>query len=362
VRRRRKERQQAMRIRNLTFVAWGMAVAAVILLAGVWGRGDTARPARAQDDWCEKLQQVIDASNRGEIDLEDYADDMVFVGGPVCSPEECVGKDAYRTYLEYLVALDTQLTITSCEISGSTIAVTYEVRGWHEQAAGVDRIIAWETREFEGDTLLSARTVGLDMEDPQTAEWYRWWLADRPGPTFAMGPGRDADQSPGVAVLELYPDFSAVSVRIEPGPTGVPQPIHIHEGTCADLGPVAFALTDMAGGVSHTVLEDVRASDLQTGNFAIAVQKSHDEPDVYVACGDIPAAAAEVPPAEPAPATEEAPAIAPAPAAELPSAGSGGLLGEEGSSLPTWWYALAAGGTLLLAAGLAGVAMTRYRR
>jgi pimeloyl-ACP methyl ester carboxylesterase len=58
----------------------------------------------------------------------------------------------------------------------------------------------------------------------------------------------------------------------------------------------------MAGGRSQTVLDGVPGSDLQTGNLAIAVQKSQDEPDVYVACADIPAAAAAVPPAEPAPA------------------------------------------------------------
>jgi len=352
-----------MGIRKRTLLAWGMAVVSLALLVGALGMPKTARPAAAQVDWCQEFQEN-DAFNRGEIDLflEDFADDMVFVGGTVCAPEGCVGKDAYRSYLEYLVALDTQVTITSCEISGNTIAVRQEVRGVHEREASVDRIIVLGAYGFEGDKLLSALTVGFDMQDPQTAQWVRWFSADRPGATFAMGPGRDADQSPGKAVLELYPDLSAVSLKIAPGPAGVPQPVNIHEGTCADLGPVAFALTDMAGGVSHTVLQDVPGSDLQTGNLAIAVQKSQDEPDVYVACADIPAAAAAVPPAEPAPAAEEAPAIAPAPAAELPSTGSGGLLGEEGSSLPTWWYALAAGGTLLIMGGLAGQWRARSRR
>jgi len=282
----------------------GTAIMVAALLAGVWGRGDTARPAAAQVDWCQEIQQGSDAFNRGEIDLvlKDFADDMVFVGGTVCAPEGCVGKDAYRSYLEYLVALDTQLTITSCEISGNAIAVTQEVRGGHEREAGVDRSIVSQVNGFKGDKLLSALTVGFDMGDPQTAQWVRWWSTDRPGATLAMGPGRDADQSPGKAVLEAYPDLSAVSLRIAPGPTGVPQPVNIHEGTCANLGPVAFALTDMAGGVSHTVLKDVPGSRLQTGNLAIAVQKSHDEPDVYVACADIPAAAPAAPAAVPAPA------------------------------------------------------------
>ena len=351
-----------MCIRKRTLVAWGVAVLSLALLVGVLGMPKTTRPAAAQVDWCEKLQQWYDATNRGEINLEDFADDMVFTASPLCSPQECVGKDAYRNYGEYVLALDGQLTITSCQISGNTIAVTEELRSRHTRAAGVDRIIIFEAYEMEGDTVLSVRTVGVDLNDPQTAQWLRWATGGGPGPTFAMGPGRDADQSPGTAMLELYPDFSAVDVRIAPGPTGVPQPVNIHEGTCADLGPVAFALKDMAGGVSFTVLDGVPGSDLQAGNLAIAVQKSHEEPDVYVACADIPAAAAEVPPAVPAPATEEAPAIAPAPAAELPSAGSGGLLGEEGSSLPTWWYALAAGGTLLIMGGLAGQWRARRRR
>ena len=262
-----------MGIRKRTLVAWGMAVVSLALLVGVLGMPKTTRPAAAQVDWCQEIQQGNDAFNRGEIDLKDYADDMVFVVGPLCSPKECVSKDAFRNYLEYLVALDTQGTITSCAISGNTIAVTQELRGWHERAAGVDRTISSVAYEFEGDKLSSFRFVAFDMKDPQSAEFVKWYFGGgRAGATFAMGPGHDADQSPGVAVLERYPDFSAVAVRIAPGPAGVPQPIYIHEGTCADLGPVAFALKDLADGRSQTLLDGVPGSDLQTGNLAIAVQ------------------------------------------------------------------------------------------
>jgi sugar lactone lactonase YvrE len=59
-------------------------------------------------------------------------------------------------------------------------------------------------------------------------------------------------------------------------------------------------------------------------------------------------------------AVEEAPPVAAAPAA-LPAAGSGGLLTEQGSGVPIWWYALAGGGALLVLAGLAGLGMTRSR-
>ena len=344
-----------MTIRRRTLVAWGMAVVSLALLVGVLGMPTTMRPAEAKADLCEKYQQMVDTLNRGEPDFSNVADDVVFVGPTVCSPEECVGKDAYRIYIEYLIALDAQITVTSCEISGNTIAVTHEVRGWHDQAAGVDRIITRETLEFEGEKLVSERAAGYDMADPQTAAFLKWWVTASPIGTLAMGPGRDADQSPGKAVLELYPEFSAVSVRIKTGPTGVPQPVNIHRGTCADLGPVAFALRDMAGGVSQTVLKDVAGSALQTGNYAIAVQQSEVKPGVYVACGDIPAAAPAAPPLAPAPAP--AAVIAPAP----PVTGSG-TLGEEAIGVAAWWYALAAGGTLLIMGGLAGQWRVRRRR
>jgi hypothetical protein len=349
-----------MCIRKRTLVAWGMAVVSLALLVGVLGMPKTARPAAAQVDWCERFQQWVDTLNRGEVDLEDFADDMVFEAIPICDQVECVGKDAFRNYLEHYVDQNARLTITSCEVSGDTVATTSEMAYDATRAAGVDRIISEATFEFQGDKIVAARLTSAWF-DAQTAQFVQYQLA-RPTPTFAMAPGRDADQSPGMAEMHGYPDFVTVFVRIAPGPSGVPQPIHIHEGTCANLGAVAFALRNVDGGISHTILRGATLSDLQTGNYAIAVQQSQDEPDVYVACGDIPAAAAEAPPAVPAPATEEAPAIAPAPAAELPSAGSGGLLGEEGSSLPTWWYALAAGGTLLIMGGLAGQWRARRRR
>jgi len=337
-------------------------VVSLVLLAGVLGMPNTTRPAAAQVDWCEKLQQSNDAFNRGEIDLmlEDFADDMVFVAAPVCVAVECVGKDAYRNLMQHFVERKAQSTVTSCEVSGNTVAMTLDWACDPTRAAGVDRIVVRPTYEIEGEQVVAQRGFN-DLTDPQTAQFQQYWLA-RPNATFEMGPGRDADQSPGIADMREFPDLIALAVRIAPSPAGVPQPMHIHEGTCANLGPVALSLRDVDRGLSWTTLRGVSLTDLQTGNFAIAVQKSHDEPDVYVACGDIPAAAAAAPPVAPAPATGEAPPVAPAPAAELPSAGSGGLLGEEGISLPTWWYALAAGGTLLIMGGLAGQWRARRRR
>jgi ketosteroid isomerase-like protein len=328
-----------------------VAVVSLALLAGVLGMPKTARPAAAQDE-CEKFQSGNDALNRGEIDLvlQDYADDIVFKTIPLCDPVECVGKDAYRNMAQHYVDLNARRTITSCEVSGDTVTVKWEWRDDTTRAAGIDRAIGESIYEVQDDKIVAHRDLPMDRADPQTAQWMDYY-AGVSLPDFQLGPGRDANQSPGIAAIPHFPDFAIVYVRIQPGPPGVPQPIHIHEGTCANLGPVAFALGDVGGATSYTVLRGVSRGDLRTGNFAIAVQKSADDPNVYVACGDIPAAAAQVPPVE----------AAPAPGA-LPATGSGGLLSEQGSGVPTWWYALLAGGALLIMGGLAGQWRARRRR
>lgn len=335
----------------------GTVIMVAALLAGVCGRGDSARPAAAEVDWCQEIQQEYDALNRGEIDLENYAGDMVFQTMPICQEIECVGKDAWRNYLRHYVDQNAHWgPVTRCDVSGNTVVTPFEFAYDATRAAGVERIIGGATYEIEGDKIVAVRSLPTDMTDPQTAQFVQYWLG-RPKPTFEMGPGRDADQSPGMVEMHEYPTFLLVFVRIAPGLSGVSQPVNIHEGTCADLGPVTLALRNVDGGVSHTVLRGVSLADLQTGSSAIAVQKSEDEPDVYVACGDIPAAAPEAPPAEPAPV----PVIAPVPAA-APATGSSGPLGEESGGLPTWWYGLAAGATLLVLGGLVGLRDSGNRR
>lgn len=65
-------------------------------------------------------------------------------------------------------------------------------------------------------------------------------------------------------------------------------PVHIHEGTCDDLGDVAYPLNDIVDGSSETTL-DVDLADLRTGDFAVNAHMSADQMDVYIACADIPA-------------------------------------------------------------------------
>jgi ABC-type glycerol-3-phosphate transport system substrate-binding protein len=77
-----------------------------------------------------------------------------------------------------------------------------------------------------------------------------------------------------------------VKVELSNSPAD-PQPAHIHTGTCAQLGDVAFPLTNVEGGSSETEVS-TSLDDLQAADFAINVHKSEADIGTYVACGDIP--------------------------------------------------------------------------
>lgn len=94
----------------------------------------------------------------------------------------------------------------------------------------------------------------------------------------------------GTAVLRAMGDQTEVTINLTPGPAGVDQPAHIHEGTCANLNPKpAFPLSPVRDGRSTTTV-NVKLTDLLAKPFAINVHKSAQEISVYVACGEIVAA------------------------------------------------------------------------
>ncbi len=68
---------------------------------------------------------------------------------------------------------------------------------------------------------------------------------------------------------------------------GAVHPVHIHQGTCDDLGDVVHPLDNIEGGVSETTI-DVELMDLLDGDHAVNVHLSEEEIDVRVACADIP--------------------------------------------------------------------------
>ena len=92
----------------------------------------------------------------------------------------------------------------------------------------------------------------------------------------------------GIAQIRGVDDGLEVTVMIRDGETDGVHPVHIHDGSCDDLGGVAYPLEDIEDGESVTVLEGLTFADVMTGEFAINAHLSEDEMDVYVMCGNIP--------------------------------------------------------------------------
>jgi hypothetical protein len=85
-------------------------------------------------------------------------------------------------------------------------------------------------------------------------------------------------------------DTVTVEINISGG-SSVPQPAHIHTGTCDNLDPKPFfPLNSVVNGRSVTVItaEEIGKLDYDLYNqFSVNVHKSAAEASVYVACGEI---------------------------------------------------------------------------
>jgi Cu/Zn superoxide dismutase len=109
--------------------------------------------------------------------------------------------------------------------------------------------------------------------------------------TVVLAPQNSSGES-GTAALTQVGNDIVVTTKMT-GAGTVAQPIHIHDGTCATLNPAPkYPLTTVQNGTSTTTLKDMKLSSLETGNYAINVHKSTDDVKTYVACGNIPKAAA----------------------------------------------------------------------
>jgi hypothetical protein len=111
-------------------------------------------------------------------------------------------------------------------------------------------------------------------------------VADAAEPiTVQLTPLNNSGES-GTAVLTEAGTKTKVVINVKGAPAGVPQPVHVHKGTCATLDPKpAYGLTTLSGGKSETTI-DVPLPELRKG-FAINGHKSAQEASTYVFCGNI---------------------------------------------------------------------------
>lgn len=92
----------------------------------------------------------------------------------------------------------------------------------------------------------------------------------------------------GTVTLTPMPDNKTrVEVALVGAPTDVPQPAHVHPGSCSKLDPKPkYPLTSVVDGYSTTTL-DVPIGQLIAGDFAVNVHKSANELPKYVSCGEL---------------------------------------------------------------------------
>ena len=104
-----------------------------------------------------------------------------------------------------------------------------------------------------------------------------------------LGPLNSSGESGTATLSDVGGNKTKVVIAVTGQPANVPQPVHVHKGTCAQMDPApAYGLTTLAGGKSETVI-DQPLSSLQRERFAINGHKSAQEANTYVFCGDIPA-------------------------------------------------------------------------
>lgn len=90
----------------------------------------------------------------------------------------------------------------------------------------------------------------------------------------------------GTATLTEEDGQTMVDISLDGTPEGGVHPVHIHAGTCDDLGDVVFPLEDVEEGMSSSTV-DASIDDIMAAQHSINVHLSADEISVYVACGEI---------------------------------------------------------------------------
>lgn len=91
----------------------------------------------------------------------------------------------------------------------------------------------------------------------------------------------------GTTVFSEVDGKTVVKVTLTPGLKDISQPIHLHEGSCSQVGGVRHSLSDIMNGTSETAL----SVDFETFKsqlpLAVNIHKSFNEPETSVACGDV---------------------------------------------------------------------------
>jgi len=350
-------------VKSWRFFGVGMLAVAAALLAGSWSLHDTASPARAQ------------GANTVQVGDDHFAPQTITVPVGTTVTWEVTGTHGHTVTSDTGVFNSGSTPLKQ----GDTFSFTFNQPGtfpyycmFHGGPGGVGMsgtvvVTAAQGQQPTPTPVPTAMPGYAPMPTPMPAAAPTPTpmpaAAPTPAPmptprapsggatgnsiTVTLGPGRDGSQ-PGTAMLMAMGNQTEVNISITPGAAGVPQPVHIHQGTCDNLGAVVYPLTNIVDGKSMTLV-NASLSSLETCNFAINAHMSQAGINTYVSCGTIPASTT---------------AGKTAPATRLPAAGSAGVQGGYGGSgsTSTWWYVLAAAGAVLLLSGATILWGVRARR
>ena len=132
--------------------------------------------------------------------------------------------------------------------------------------------------------------VGFFLMNRQTSQ-----LAPSPTPvpesimkgmTVTLAEQNDSGES-GTAVLKEVDGQVMVTLSLTGAPEGVSQPAHIHNGSCDNLGGIAYPLTNPMDGSSETMVDVTLDQLMSELPLVVNVHKSVSEAGVYVSCGDL---------------------------------------------------------------------------
>ncbi|MBI4135930.1 MAG: hypothetical protein HY481_00030 [Candidatus Vogelbacteria bacterium] len=91
----------------------------------------------------------------------------------------------------------------------------------------------------------------------------------------------------GQAVLTEVDGQVKMTIEMSGVPKDLPQPAHLHKGTCEVLGEPIYTLSSVLNGASETTLPVSLAAITDKLPLALNVHKSAAEMNVYVACGEV---------------------------------------------------------------------------
>lgn len=107
--------------------------------------------------------------------------------------------------------------------------------------------------------------------------------------TVKLSPQNNSGESGTATLTKAGDKQTKVVLEVQGAPSGTPQPVHIHKGTCDKLDPKpAYPLSPVVNGKSETTV-NASLDSLEKGGYAINGHKSAQEVSTYVFCGEISA-------------------------------------------------------------------------